>query len=92
MARRLPAGWMIGIRLPVTTASDEAWAQTHRAAGPWLVLAGLMPFATGVALLLFGRSIPEWSIVVSYAALTAFVLIGAARGVKAAQSVTGRMR
>lgn len=92
IARRLPSGWMVGIRLPVTTASNEAWVQTHVAAGPWLVLAGLVPLATGIALLLVAGSMPEWSVMGAYAALAVFVAVGAVRGVRAASAVTGTPR
>ncbi|WP_372699252.1 SdpI family protein [Arthrobacter sp. JSM 101049] len=92
IARRLPSGWMIGIRLPVTTSSDEAWLETHVAAGPWLVLGGIVPFATGIALLVVGGSMPDWSVLAAYAALVVLVALGAVKGVRAAYSVTGTTR
>ncbi len=30
----------VGIRLPITLSSDEAWNAAHRAAGSWLVAGG----------------------------------------------------
>lgn len=89
LARRLPANAMIGIRLPATKLSDETWEEAHVAAGPWLVLAGLAPLLTGIFILTMGGSMPEWTVLVAYAAMLIFVLVGAVRGVRAANAVNG---
>lgn len=87
LARRLPANAMIGIRLPATKVSDEAWEETHVAAGPWLVLAGLVPFVTGILILTMGANMPEWTVLVAYAAMLIFVLVGMVSGVRVANAV-----
>ncbi|MGO2004837.1 SdpI family protein [Arthrobacter rhombi] len=86
-ARRLPANAMIGIRLPATRVSDEAWEETHVAAGPWLILSGLIPFFAGVFILLMGAALPEWTVLAAYAGMLIFVLVGTALGVRAANAV-----
>ncbi len=51
-----------------------------------------MPFATGIALLVVGGSMPDWSVLAAYAALVVLVALGAVKGVRAAYSVTGTTR
>lgn len=92
MARKLPASWMIGIRLPATTASDEAWVETHVVAGPWLVLAGFVPVATGIAFLAAGDVVPSWGVPAAYVAMVVLVVLGVVRGVRAAASTAGTTR
>ncbi|MDN5905963.1 MAG: SdpI family protein, partial [Micrococcaceae bacterium] len=73
--------------LPATRASDDAWEETHVVAGPWLMLAGLVPFLTGILILIPGASMPEWTVLGAYAAMVVFVIVGAVLGVRAANAV-----
>lgn len=88
-ARKLPANAMIGIRLPATTASDETWEVSHVVAGPWLVLAGIVPLVIGFLLMALSTHMPEWTILVAYGAMVVLVGVGAVRGVHAANALTG---
>lgn len=88
-ARKLPANAMIGIRLPATTASDETWEVSHVVAGPWLVLAGIVPLVVGSLLMAFDTQMPDWTILAAYGAMAVLVGVGAVRGVRAANALTG---
>ncbi len=45
---RLPRNVVVGIRIPSTLRSDEAWVSGHRAAGTALTVAGLGPIAAAL--------------------------------------------
>ncbi len=79
IARRsdLPRNGRLGLRTPATLASDEAWAAGHRAAGPWLVAAGLGPAIAGV-LALFRPSNDLFTLVSMFALALLVGLIGVA--------------
>ena len=44
---RLRFGHWAGVRLPSTLKSETAWLAGHRAAGPWLIVGGLVGIVGG---------------------------------------------
>jgi uncharacterized membrane protein len=53
---RLPRNSLVGIRIPSTMRSDEAWRRAHRAAGPLFVFGGVGIFAVGAAFFPFAAA------------------------------------
>ncbi len=47
----LPRNWVVGLRTPLTLASDEAWDTAHRAGAPALMVGAVATIVAGVALL-----------------------------------------
>ncbi|GAA1576423.1 SdpI family protein [Leucobacter aridicollis] len=41
--------WVVGYRTPLTLRDDRAWAAAHRAAAPFVLLAGIGTLASGAA-------------------------------------------
>jgi len=51
-AGRLPRNLLVGIRIPSTMRSDEAWMAGHQAAASALTVGGFGPIAAGIVALL----------------------------------------
>ena len=71
--RRLSPNKFVGIRLPVTRASDEAWYVAHEAAAGPLGIGGAIAAACGAAVLVAGLDL----VGVAVAALGAVALLTA---------------
>ena len=89
MRGRLPRQHWAGIRLPSTMRSDEAWNAAHRAGGPWLLAAGLVPAACGLSLVL-ARPGDELAAAVSLAAAGWLLAMVVAAGVVGVRAVSRR--
>ncbi|MDQ0100394.1 putative membrane protein [Paenarthrobacter nicotinovorans] len=82
---KLPMNSLVGIRLPATTVSEEAWVAGHKAAGPYVIVGGICSAAGAAAILLFPTLEPPTlaSItaagVVLFTVVAAFVASGAAK-------------
>lgn len=83
---RLPRNGMLGIRVPSTMRSDEAWKTAHVAAGLWIILSGVPMIAVGVMTLATAQTDDVLTLGAAIAALV-LVLIGGIVGVRAARSV-----
>lgn len=92
MRGTLERNGLAGVRTTVTLASDEAWATAQRAAAGPTRIAGLLAVATGIATLVVGIVDPEADVAIAVVALAgtalvlAAVLLGAARGNRAAKA------
>ena len=73
MTGRLPKNDWFGIRMHVVMSSDAAWLAGHRAAGPWLL-------AAGVTLLIVRLDAATGARLVSVSLIVAFLLAGVAAG------------
>lgn len=79
---------VVGLRLPATRRSDDAWFAAHRAAAGPLGVGGAVLLASGVGVLftgfdLIGQALALVSLVVALAAICVAVLVA----VRAARSV-----
>lgn len=60
-AGRLPRNHFVGIRLPSTMRSDDAWLAAHRASWPFTVVAGILMAILGLDMLMDPEQPPpEW--------------------------------
>lgn len=50
----LPLNAYVGIRIPSTTVDSATWVRAHRAAWPWIAVAGAGPVFAGLFLLVQG--------------------------------------
>lgn len=92
LRRRLPRQRWVGIRLPVTMRSEQAWAAAHLAAGTALVGAGVVAVLAGVLVpLAKGTGVASPGVVSAAAVVPVLVFVGlaGARGVRAAERVGG---
>jgi uncharacterized protein YjeT (DUF2065 family) len=78
-AGRLPRNGLVGIRIPSTLASDEAWQAGHLAAAPLTRAIGGVWLGAGVVLLFVAAESPAASILTggSTAAVLVLVLLAA---------------
>ncbi|MFZ4078920.1 MAG: SdpI family protein [Microbacteriaceae bacterium] len=85
---RIKRNWAIGIRLPSTVKSEDAWLACHRRAQRALTGGGLAMIATGLAGIL-PLALPAAITIVGAGALTmlSFVLYAAVVGVRAARAL-----
>ncbi len=76
---------MVGIRTPATLASDDAWHEAHRLAGPWMVAGSLGAIVPGT-ILLFRPSdgTAKATIMIGLAVMVALVIAGGGIGSMAA--------
>ncbi len=91
-AGRLGRNHLVGIRVPATLESDEAWRAAHLAAGRTLVVAGLGSAALTVVAAIAGSISGEKAavailLVMAAAVLAIGALMSGQRGTKAARSV-----
>lgn len=86
---RLRRNQFAGIRTPSTLASDEAWLAAHRVARVPTEVAGWGSVVAGIAYFAVGDTLlgSLTSTVFGLVVLLGGVLVGAARGVKAARAV-----
>ncbi|MEV6846891.1 SdpI family protein [Actinoplanes sp. NPDC051411] len=83
---RLPRNRLAGVRTAATMRSDEAFVAGNRAAGPPIVLGGLVAVAGGVAVL-FGAGKP--AIIPGVVIMVVLALVGASRANRAALRRSG---
>lgn len=86
----LDRNWVAGIRITSTLASDEAWQAGHRAAGRFLVLAGIAPLLGGIAMIVVGWGRDELAATIALVAcgvLVTLVLIAGRVADRAARAV-----
>ena len=63
-AEKLPRNYFVGIRLPSTLRSQEAWLAAHRAAWAYMALSGALMIVAGVLVLINDDDPPaEWLLV-----------------------------
>ncbi|MBT8211915.1 MAG: SdpI family protein [Acidimicrobiia bacterium] len=87
----LDRNWVVGIRIPSTLASDEAWDAGHRAAGRILILAGSAPIIGGALMLVVGwgrDTLAATIALVACGVLVGLVLISGRVADRAAKAVT----
>ena len=83
--RTLAPNGVVGIRLPATRRSDEAWYAAHQAAAGPLGVGGGVCVACGLAVLFTGLDVIGWSlVVVALAALTTAIGLATALALRAA--------
>ncbi len=80
MTGRLPKNDWFGIRMHVVMSSDAAWLAGHRAAGPWLLAAGVVALAVGVTLLVVRPDAVTGARLTTGSLIVAFLLAGVAAG------------
>lgn len=84
-AGTLPRNWMVGIRVPSTLASDEAWETAHKAGGWLMQLAAIGPLIAGIVTLF--RPSGETAVVAIFAGLIWLVLFVIASGFAARRAL-----
>ena len=55
---KLPQNWILGYRTKLTLTNEQAWVAVHKAAAPWILLAGtgvVIAGLTGVVLALINE-------------------------------------
>lgn len=78
---RLPRNRLVGVRTAATLRSDDAFVAGNRAAGPPIIVGGLVALAGGVAVLLgVGKPV----VVVGVLVMVVLALVGASRANRAA--------
>ena len=61
---KLPRNYFVGIRLPSTMRSDEAWVAAHRVAWPYILVTAILITISGVFFLLNPDEPPaEWVLI-----------------------------
>jgi len=85
---RLGRNWLVGIRIPATLESDEAWEAAHRAAGYLLTVGGVVPILVGLFLLTGPDNGVGLAVVLGALAwMLGWVLAAGVAGQRAARSV-----
>ncbi|MCY9784222.1 SdpI family protein [Nocardiopsis sp. EMB25] len=88
---------LIGLRTRATLASDRAWHEGHRAAGPWLTAAVRAGYATGLvtivaclAAIAVDSALPlAWAVgAAGYTALVALLITGTVKAHTVAKAVS----
>ncbi|MFZ0171822.1 MAG: SdpI family protein [Acidimicrobiales bacterium] len=86
-ASRLPRNGFVGIRLPSTMRSDEAWIAGHRAASTSMTISGIAPvaFAVTAAAADPGRSKDTVLLIVGLVWVVGWVAVGPVQANRAAK-------
>ena len=85
----IPRGWAVGIRLPALQQSDAAWRAGHAAAlVPYTVFA-IAGTLLALSPLVF-PSAADWAPMLTTVAVLVGLVIGSARGVRAANNAAAR--
>ncbi|MDI2036491.1 SdpI family protein [Paenarthrobacter nitroguajacolicus] len=74
---KLPMNSLVGIRLPATMVSQEAWKAGHKAAGPCVITAGICSAAGAAAIPLFPAVEPPTLALIAVAAVVLCIIIAA---------------
>jgi uncharacterized membrane protein len=75
IAGRVPRNRWYGVRIPKAFESDTSWYAINRFGGRWLVVAGAMIAALGVATLLTRPESKPWLVAGGYAPAVILVLV-----------------
>ncbi len=84
---KLPRNRFVGLRIPATRRSGEAWSVGNRAAGPLTTVGGLAAMGGSVVALLLPQQDAKGTVLVAVLVMAFLAVVGAVKGARAANKV-----